>query len=162
MHVHRNCCHAQGHMVGEEQWRIAVRDAEAVVDWRRKRLRTLQGERGAKALLKSQWRGGTGRLGGYWGRRRQSVLARAVVVSSVTGPVIGALQLDTGLRQAAALVLFLLVVHLQKVVNLQCEGFAFHINKRGEFSGIAWVCRCVCVPSYLCVEDWLGISFHGH
>lgn len=149
-------------MVGEEQWRIAVRDTETVVDWCSKRLRTLQGERGAKALLKSQWRRGTGRLGGYWGRRRQSVLARAVVVPSVTGPVIGALQLDTGLRQAAALVLFLLVLHLQKVVNLQYEGFAFHINNRGEFNGIAWVCRCVSVPSYLCIEDWLGIRFHGH
>lgn len=39
--VHRNCCRAQGHMVGEEQWRIAVWDAEAVVDWRTKRLCTL-------------------------------------------------------------------------------------------------------------------------
>lgn len=41
MDVHRNRCHAQGHVVGEEQRRTAVRDAKAVVDWRGKRLRTL-------------------------------------------------------------------------------------------------------------------------
>lgn len=146
MDVHRNCCHAQGHVVGEEQWRSAVRDAEAVVDWRSKRLRTLQGERGTKALLKSRWRRGTGRLGGYRGRRRQSVLAWAVVVSSVTGPVIGALQLDTGLRQAAALVLFLLLLHLQKVVNLQCEGLHSILTTRENSKGLpgyadAFLCR---------------------
>lgn len=66
MDVHCNCCHAQGHVVREEQRRTAVRDAQAVVNGRGKRLGTLQGERRTKSLSGSGRRRGAGRLESNW------------------------------------------------------------------------------------------------
>lgn len=162
MDVHRNCCHAQGHVVGEKQWRVAVRDAKAVVNWRGKRLCTLQGKRRTKALSGSGRRRGAGRLGSNWRWRRQSVLAWTVVVSTVTAPVIGALMVDTGLGQTAALLPVLLLLVLQKVINLHYEGLHSILTTRWNLNWVAWVCQCVSVPLYLCIENWLGISLHSH
>lgn len=154
MDIHCNCCHAQGHMVGEEQWCIAVRNTNAVVDWRGKHLRTLQGKRWTKALFRSRWLRGAGRLGSHWRRRRRCVLAWTAVVSAVTGPVIWALMVDTVLWQAAALLPILFLFAPGKVINLQYEGLNSVLTTTYNLN---WVnlckptCFCAIIPLY---QEW--------
>lgn len=105
MDVHRHRGESQREVMGHEQRRVTVADAEAVVEGRRARLGgASQGQRGAQGLVASEGR--RGRRRGQGRRRRQGVVARAVVVSSAAAPVFGTPQLDARLRQAAAFLVF--------------------------------------------------------